>query len=278
MVASANVVARRRPARAAEGSALRLVFLAHLDTKSSRFATFWTSAIAIALLVWVVAATIAVAVAALRGAALPFAVAVLGWILAAALLAVTHNPVGDESPGAMDNAAGLAVLLDLAHTLPEDPALEGVDLTFLATGAEELGLCGAMRWIQAHEAELDRARTVFVNIDSVGVGRRLFAFDVRGRAPDGRSMKRVLRKVAEQEGVPIRSIPYLPGVGVDTMPMGARGFATVSVLGEVLGGASRRIHSRRDTVDHVGEEGLQSALRFVRGLTRELACPRRGSG
>lgn len=277
LVASANVVGRR--ASRATPAPPRLVFLAHLDTKSTRVPTFWTAAISIAALGWLAAATIASAVMESRQAAVPFAVPLVGLLLASALLVATNNPMGDESPGAMDNASGLAVLLELAGTLPNDPSLERVDLTFLATGAEELGLCGAMRWIQAHEAELDRARTVFVNVDSVGVGRRLLAVDVHGRAPDGRPMQGVVTDVARSERVPLGRVPFLPGVGVDTMPIGARGFATVSILGEVLGAAARRIHSRRDTLDHVSEEGLRTAVRFLEGLAREIArCGSEGGG
>jgi putative aminopeptidase FrvX len=172
----------------------------------------------------------------------------------------------------MDNASGLAVLQELARALPRDPALASARLTFLATGAEEIGLAGALRWIAAHEGELDRGRTAFVNVDSVGIGRRLLALDIRGRAPGGRPMRRVLQAAARAAGVRLHVLPFLPGVGVDTMPIGARGFATATLLGDVLGGASRRIHSRRDTTGPLREEALRSAVRLATRLAHELAA------
>lgn len=269
-VESANVVGSR-PARGAAGT--HLVFLAHLDSKSTRLPTFWPAAAALAALTWLALAAGWSAASALWGGEVPLAVPIVGYAVALALAVVTWNPLGNESPGAMDNASGLAVLGELARTLPADPALSGARLTFLATGAEELGLVGAMRWIAAHERELDSSVTVFVNVDSVGVGRGLLALDVNGFAPDGRRMADPLRAAARDADVRLRVVPFVPGVGVDTMPIAARGFATVSVLGEVLGAASRRIHSRDDVPEFLEPQGLAAAVRFTHALARRLAGP-----
>ncbi len=288
---SENVVGRARPAapslqasRTAGDPAAappppappppRIVLLAHLDSKSSRDPTFVSVAflfvaIAIASILFLRAALAAAGLATSPPLVLTlplagFAVFALGRALV--------NPSGDESPGAMDNASGLALLVDAAWTLPRDPALAGVNLEFVATGAEEIGLAGAMRWIQAHAGELDPDGTLFVNVDSVGVGRGILALDVNGRAPGGRRVRELLRDAAATEGVSVRVLPGLPGVGVDTMPIAARGFATVTLLGRVLGGASRRIHSERDTIDALGEGGLDDARRVVRGVVRAAAA------
>lgn len=263
---SGNVTGHR-PGR--DHDPLCIVVMAHHDTKSSRLPTFFPAIILIAVVLFVLG-TAALALGAWgRGqpgpSVLPAAVG-----LAALLVAVVWNRAGDESPGAMDNASGLAVLLAVARDLPRDPALAGVDLRFVSTGAEELGLIGALRWIQAHAPELDARRTLFVNVDSVGVGRRIHAADVRGAAPGGRPLGKVIRQAARVAGVPYRRLVVLPAVGVDTFPIGARGFPTVTLLGEVLGGASRRIHSRRDTVDHLNETGLENARRLVVELAREV--------
>ena len=266
---SANVVASRPPRRT---PALHLVFLAHLDSKSTRYATFWPAIAMLAALAWLLMAAVLSGAAALAGATVPVAVSAVGYALVVALLVVSWNPAGNASPGAMDNATGLAVLGELARTLPRDSALASAGLTFVATGAEEAGLVGAFRWIGAHESELDPCRTVFVNVDSVGVGSGLLALDANGETPDGRSLTAVLAAVARSEGVRLRIVPFLPGVGVDTMPIAARGFPTVSLLGEVLGAASRRIHSAADTVDPLCPEGLEACVRVATGLARAVAA------
>ena len=263
---SENVSASRPPC---DPSFPHLVFLAHIDSKSTRFATFWPATATLTALAWLLVAAGFSVGAALAGAPVPVAVSIVGYLVAATQLIVSVNPTGNASPGAMDNATGLAVLGELARTLPADPHLAGARLTFLATGAEEFGLVGAFRWIGAHETELD-PRTVFVNVDSVGVGAGLLALDVQGETPDGRPLRAVLEKVARAEEVRLRVVPFLPGVGVDSMPIAARGFPTVSLLGEVLGSASRRIHSAGDTVDRLCPEGLEAAVRVASGLARAV--------
>ena len=155
--------------------------------------------------------------------------------------------------------------------LPGEPALNGCELVFLATGAEEIGLAGAMRWIQTHARELDRGRTVFVNVDSVGVGSGLITLNTKGRAPGGRAMTDVVKDAAKAAGVAVRNLSSLPGVGVDTIPIASRGFATVTVLGQVLGSASRRIHSSRDTIEHLTESGLTDASALVAEIAKTVA-------
>jgi Zn-dependent M28 family amino/carboxypeptidase len=248
------------------------VFLAHYDSKSALFPTFFP------VLLILLGAGCSLALAALSVTALvsdsrpldAIASILLGSAGAVAFLVAAINPHGNESPGAMDNASGISVLLALARALPAERSLDATELVFLATGAEEIGLCGALRWIQRHAAELDPSSTVFVNIDSVGVGNGLLFLDVRGHGPDGRAMKDLVREAAARERVAARRVRFLPGVGVDSMPIGSRGFATVTILGKVLGSAARRIHTRRDTLEHLREDALQNAFSFARALAREL--------
>lgn len=267
---SENVVGRR-PVGPSSHAAPHVVFLAHYDSKSSRYPTFYPAAVILATLGWLVAATAIAGLSALGLTSFPTPLAAIGWTLAGALLILAWNPSGNESPGAMDNASGLAVLLALVETMPRDPSLAHAELTFLATGAEELGLVGALRWIERHETELHPRRTVFLNVDSVGVGEGLLAIDVRGIAPDGRPMKRVVREAARKLGVRLRVLRFVPGAGVDTMPIGIRGFATASILGEVIGAPAWRIHSARDTLEPLREAGLEAALRLCAQVARDTA-------
>jgi hypothetical protein len=265
-IASRNVIGRRP---GAEGGA-QIVLMAHVDSKSAALPTFVPVVVILVTMALVLLATL-LAGARLAGMAVPSLPPGVLLAAAAALLLIPLIPVGNRSPGAMDNASGLAVLLELARRLPADPRLEGAELIFLATGAEEIGLCGAMRWIQAHEGELDPGRAAVVNLDSVGVGEGLLAVDVRGRL-GGRRMAEIVEEAAGRTGRPVRRLPFLPGVGVDTMPFGVRGFATVSVLGRVLGAASRRIHGPRDTLDLLNEGGLQHAVSLAQEIARSAAA------
>ena len=78
---------------------------------------------------------------------------------------------------------------------------------------------------------------------------------------------------ARAAGTDLHRLPFLPGVGVDSMPWAARGFPTVSLLGEVLGDPARRIHTPRDTLDLLTEEGLARAARTARAIAVAAARP-----
>lgn len=250
----------------------RVILLAHLDSKSSRDSTF----VAVSLILGgglVTAYLVLRAALAALGIADP---APLHWTfplslgIAAALVRALWNPPGNLSPGAMDNASGLAVLIAAARTFPRDPGLNCERVQILATGSEEIGLAGAFRWIQAHESHLDRA-TVFVNLDSVGVGQGLLAVDVHGEAHAGVPMGELVRDAARAAGVSMRMVPGIPGTGVDTMPIARRGFATVTFLGQVLGRPAQRLHTPEDTPEHLNEKALQDTVRVVREVVRAIA-------
>jgi hypothetical protein len=103
------------------------------------------------------------------------------------------------------------------------------------------------------------------------VGNGLLAADVHGAAPDGRAMGRIVREASRKAGVRLRVLRFLPGAGVDTMPIAARAFATASILGEVVGAAARRIHSARDTIEPLRASALDAALRVCAQVAREAA-------
>jgi hypothetical protein len=69
------------------------------------------------------------------------------------------------TPGAQDNASGVAVLLELARTMPQLKL--PVRLRFVFLGAEEVGLLGSKAYVDGHGNELQRCGLVF-NMDSVG--------------------------------------------------------------------------------------------------------------
>jgi len=86
------------------------------------------------------------------------------------VLVTAHHDAHDIAEGARDNAAGCALVVELARMLAaiEDELETGV--RFVTFGAEEVGLCGSRRFVE--RAALDRVRAV-VNCDAVGDSRDL---------------------------------------------------------------------------------------------------------
>jgi hypothetical protein len=75
-----------------------------------------------------------------------------------------------ETPGADDNAAGVATMLEVARVLGDTPLNRTV--YFVAFGGEETGLDGSTRWLADNPDLRDRIE-VAVNLDCVASGDRL---------------------------------------------------------------------------------------------------------
>ncbi len=79
------------------------------------------------------------------------------------------------TPGAQDNASGVAVVLELAEHLSRlDLPFR---LQFIFFGAEEVGLVGSRAYLEQHRVDLERCQLLF-NLDSVG-GKEIY-IDMRG--------------------------------------------------------------------------------------------------
>jgi Iap family predicted aminopeptidase len=72
-----------------------------------------------------------------------------------------------NGPGADDNASGVATMLELARYFSERQKELHTTLRFVSCGAEEMGMLGAMSYVEQHPQELKNCSLVF-NIDGVG--------------------------------------------------------------------------------------------------------------
>ena len=83
-----------------------------------------------------------------------------------------YDTAGPETPGADDNAAGVATMLEVARILNATPLNQTV--YFIAFGGEETGLDGSRRWL-ADNPDLHDRIVVAINLDCVASGDRLLA-------------------------------------------------------------------------------------------------------
>ena len=75
------------------------------------------------------------------------------------------------SSGSIDNASGVAIVIELAKLIKKYP-LEKIDILILWTGAEEWGLIGSKKFCKLHLESLEKIydldRSFNINIDMVG--------------------------------------------------------------------------------------------------------------
>ena len=79
---------------------------------------------------------------------------------------VGDNMNGSYNPGALDNASGTAVMMELARIIKESRIQPKQSILFIALNGEESGLCGARYYCKNPVSPLEKA--VMINLDMVG--------------------------------------------------------------------------------------------------------------
>ncbi len=176
--------------------------------------------------------------------------------------------VGNFSPGAIDNASGVGLVLHLAECLGQERGWrDKLHLTVLITSAEEFALMGAAASVHAHDSELRRQAREgglsLVNLDSIGMAGKLYCAGGRGR------LLNLVRQVCDELGIPLGRLRLI-GVLFDHLPFARRGFDALSLM--TIGRAVWAVHTARDTVDKLDEAGFRQSgevvLKLVEKLTR----------
>ncbi|MGL5095551.1 MAG: M28 family peptidase, partial [Planctomycetia bacterium] len=212
-VSSDNIIGRRPDAAAPA----RIIFMAHYDSKSQRLSTRWRVALVVlGTGTFLIGATLALAASCGWPALMPeFRVWRTAAIATLFFLPLLFNSSGNRSPGALDNGAGLGLLLELARSWrPRDDA--PLDVWFVATGSEESDLDGSREFLRTHGGLWDERPTLLVNLESVGFGRRLF---VAGEPSAVRLARRVGADLGDGRPKRLRVL----GAVMDHLPFSQRG-------------------------------------------------------
>jgi hypothetical protein len=107
------------------------------------------------------------------------------------------------SPGANDNASGVAVMLETARAIVEIPPTD-IELTFVAFGAEEQGLKGSRALFASQK--LPKGAPL-LNLDTVGVGSRLYLVEGSGifrKCKTSTRANQLLRECCKRGGLQIK--------------------------------------------------------------------------
>jgi len=266
--ATANVMARKRAA----ARRATLILMAHHDSKSQSLALpLRAGCTTIAILSSLGLATLGVIAVLSSGLPGP------EWLApacgsAAALAAVALSTMRSDnlSPGGVDNAGSLAILLELAQTLPVQLP-DDVELVFLSTGAEEDHMVGALRWLDHHAGDLTGRPVYCLNFDGAGAPGHLVLLERYGV---GRlfsaTMSAAARRAAARLGVRVLGVLQPPGLGIDAIPFAHRGIPCLTLASGSLGRATMSVHSPSDRAEHLDAAALAAVARLAAETAREL--------
>jgi hypothetical protein len=250
---TANVVGRR----SVSSPRMTLMLMAHHDSKSQSLSFPYRMGFTIAAIVGALALATVASVAIFSGN-LPgplWIAPAAGSATALAAFALATMKSGNRSPGAVDNAGSVAIILAVARRLISDLA-DDIELVVLSTGAEEDHMVGAMRWLDAHADSTGRP-VYCLNFDGAGAPGRAVLIERYGF---GRlfsaAMSVAARRAAARLGINPRAIVMLPGIGIDAIPFAHRGVPCLTLASGSLGKATMSVHSANDRAEHLDPDTL----------------------
>ena len=259
---SENIIATN--GRKPNDNASAVLFVAHYDSKSQVLPIVVRAAAYGIAILGLIGLTLATVIQVITAVWMPgYAIWSITGITVFCLLLLQINLTQNRSPGGFDNASGVGVMLEIARVVMA--RREKRPITFLAAGAEEFGMCGALRYIQKHADEYNRNHTYIINLDGLGVGNGVNLVTRYGIPPVSttRELAKIFRTSGESLGVQV-SERYLPiGVGLDSIPIASRGFETVTLTAGDVGSVALKIHSKQDNADLLNVESLQQVGELI---------------
>ncbi len=264
---TANVAGIRR----ADVPRATVILLAHHDSKSQNLTFPWRMGMTLLAIL----GTLTVAGSLIADTAGAVA---LGWLpqaaggaAAVALMVLSTLRSGNRSPGGVDNAGSLAIVLQLAKVLPA-AGPDDVEWIFLSPGAEEDHMVGAMRWLDRHRDELTGRPVWAINFDGAGNPGRVALLE---RFGFGRTfspaMSAAVRRCAADLGIAVRGVLMPPGMGIDAIPFAHRGIDCLTFSSGSLGRATIAIHSAGDVAENLDRPTLLEVTQLAAALALEMA-------
>lgn len=243
------------------GARPRYLVSAHRDSKSQPVSIRVRAAgVAAALFGW--AALLVVSAAATAVGTLAGWVALLvGLVPALGSVAMLLSWSSNNSPGALDNATGLAAILGLAERLTDED-----EVGFLVTDGEELGLAGAF----AAAPSLAPVAGI-INLDGLADDGPLqvierHGFPRKGRAPH---LAAAILGAADEQGLDARRRDLPPGIVVEHVAYTRCGIPSLTLM-RGRPAALARVHRPSDTADLLTGDGVTKTVAVVELALRRL--------
>lgn len=172
------------------------------------------------------------------------------------LTLTAHYDSVPEGPGAYDNMAGAAIIMEVCRYLKEHQPRRTVEFVWL--GAEEKGLLGSRHYIKMHEHELGKHR-FNMNVDLAG---QLVGGNVIGVTADP-SVCSMLTYLAAETGIGMTTKNQIWGSDSNT-------FAWKGIPAMTLNRDGFGMHTHYDTVDLLSAWSLERSARLLAHIAENL--------
>ncbi|MFX1346093.1 MAG: M28 family metallopeptidase [Promethearchaeota archaeon] len=203
---------------------------------------------------------------------------IIGIILLLEIFIFLFMKQTNESLGSVDNASGVAILIELAKLLKKDP-LNKIDVIFLWCGAEEMGLWGSKQYCFKHFEELDNNydlnKSYNINIDMVGTYVSLIdEVGLFKKKKMNENLNDVLKASDIQHKIPPKKVKLALGTGSDhlvfkvyTKKAEKKGFQVTCFSSK---NDSKYIHSKHDIPKLCSVENLNGCIDICYNAIKSL--------
>lgn len=176
---------------------------------------------------------------------------------------------GDDPIGDPDFPANEAARIRQRVTERIDRSVADKELWFVATGAHEPGAWGMRAFLGEYGDDLRDA--YIINLDSVGAGNLHWVTHegVASRYASDRRLTSLARKVSRDEEILAKGREYR-GVSTDATPALAGRLKAMSIMAFDINGRILNWHWQSDVSENVQPENVESAVKLVTGIIREL--------
>lgn len=193
-------------------------------------------------------------------------------VLIVAIVALIDAAVADPVPGANDNASGVATVLRLAERFGGQ--LDHFAVCVLITGGQEAFGLGMKAFLKKHRGDLDKERTVFVNVDEVGAGTVRFG-EREGMLLPGKShpqLFQIAEQIAEDDGEEgsFGAKPLILRTPTDASIARSAGFPAITIACRNAVGYVPTHHGPADVADQLDDDSLERAFGFTSELIQRL--------
>ncbi len=166
------------------------------------------------------------------------------------------NKNGTYNPGALDNASGTAVMMEIARVLKEGNYKPKKSILFIAFNGEEEGLYGSYHYVNNPMYPLNKDKTVMINLDMVGskteMPLTLLSFDSTNT-----KLREELYRYSKELKI---DCVQDAGQGSDHYPFGTKGVDALCLINMDL---KNGYHTPDDTIDKIDENRIAEIAKLV---------------
>lgn len=180
-----------------------------------------------------------------------------------AVLLCAHYDTVPHGPGASDNGAGVVTLIETLRTLRAGPPLAN-DLIFLFTDGEEIGLLGAVAFVEKHPVAKDVK--IALNFDALGKSGATIMYDTSANNGwvIGELAKAAPRPVANSLAAQIyEELPFVSDLQVLSTE-GVQGLNFAYIDGAYVH------HTQLDSLETIDERSIQHTGAYALALARHF--------